>query len=432
MNELLIAIALFFVSFACSLLAPRAFAVIVIAGFATDLRFAGHDSPVSFSLQEILVYGFLFAFFVRGYRIYRSSFKTSVSKVVLLYTVLMVISTVPNLGEDPTHMLSVIRDTVVPFLWFIVFLNFILFVGKDTAVRYFNVFVIIGIISGLLGFVQHFFHQFVFFNEELNRGYLSVLTEGSISYAFPATGFFSYFNAYGLFEQMSLLIALVGVFYSNHRRRSLYLLASAILLMALYFSFSRGSYLSLIVAILVGLSVGGRRFKGLGYAVGASIVGMFFGYILPFFLNNPKQLATLLLRFQIWQTGYVYFVSKSNWLYGMGPGMFVKLVGTNYDVHNEYLMHLFENGIIGFAALGMVIAVLLRESYRLFQKSKPISELASLALSCYLIFVGYFVQEFVEHSFSSIIFRLIIFTFAALLVKANQDFNKWEQANSKT
>lgn len=418
------------VSFVGSLFAPRVFVFAVLACFATDVRFTSPDLPVSFSLQELVIYGFVAAFLMRRFRLVLASLRTPVGKSVAFYTLLMIASTVPNLGEDPAHMLSVIRDTLVPMVWFVVFLNFVLFADRGTITKYFDFFILIGLISGLLGFAQHFLHRFVLFNEELNRDYFAILTEGSVAHAFPATGFFSYFNAYGIFEQMPLLISVVYFFYSSHKRRVKYLIASVILLVAQYFSFSRGTYASFVIAILVGLWVGGRRYKAVGYAVGATVAAITVLYVIPFFLSSPHQLATLLQRFSIWQTGYAYFVAKSNWLFGIGPGMFRQVVGSLWEVHNDYLMHLFENGLIGLLAFIVLVVVLISQSYKLFEETKPVPELAAPVFSCFLIFIGYFAQGVVEHSFASVIFPLIVFTFAALLVRANQDFELWKRENS--
>lgn len=427
-----IAAGIFLFAFLGSLISPRYFIAVVLASFANESRLRGENGGISFSIQELFTYGFILAFFIRRYPIKKESFQNPVSKGVLAYIALMILSTAVHVEMAPQHMFSVMRDTVVPYLWFVVFLNFILYVDKSDVKKYFNIFIAIGLVTSLMGFLQHFFGVFQFATQLLDRDYLTLLTSGGVTHSRAATGFFLHWNIYGIFLQMPLLIALVYLAYSAGKHRSGYLVASFILLVGEYFSFSRGTYFSLLAAILLGLWVGVRRFKAFGYAVGGSIVALFFLYILPFFLNSPKQLATLFLRFRIWETGYNYFTTKSNWVDGMGPGMFIKLVGTEWDVHNDYLMHLFENGLIGLAALLILAFVLLRVSYDWFKRSKRFSRFSAPFLSCLLIFTGYFTQEFVEHSFYSIVFRLILFTFAALMIRANRDFERWTANISST
>lgn len=427
MTDYFVALAIFFVSLLGSLIAPRVFVFFVLASFVTDLRFGGPDMPFSLSLQELFVFGFLIAFLIHRYSISYSSFKHPISVSVLSYSLLMVLSTIPNFREDPPHMLSVIRDTLVPLLWFILLVNYLLYVDKGSVRRYLHLLIWVGLVSSALGFTQHFLHQFLFFNEELNRDYLSLMTEGSVTQAYPSTGFFSYFNAYGMFIQMPLLICAVFVFYTKGNTRIRYAVAASILLLAEYFSYSRGSYLSFIIAFLAILMIGTRRFRLAGYFAISTVIILLFSFVIPYFLNSPAETATLFGRFQIWGYGYSYFKMHSSWIYGMGPGMFTRLVGTFMDVHNEYLMHLFENGVIGLVALLSIIIVFVGKSFSLFKKFSFSEQLRVPFLAFFVIFIGYFVQESVEHTFYSIVFRLIIFSLGAFVVKAEQEAEGWKQ-----
>lgn len=422
MTGYLVAIGIVGVSFVGSLVAPRLFIYVVIASLMTDVRLGNTEveGGVSFSIQELAMYGFAIAFLMRRFPMRDIILKDGISKTILLYSSVMIISTIPNFGEGPSHMLSVIRDTLVPVFWFIIFVNFLLYSESGDGKRYYIFFIILGLVSAGVGFIQHFLHQFIILDRTLNRDYLSLMTEGQIGEANPSTGLFSWFNAYGMFIQMTLLISLVNANYVEYRKKFLYFAAGVILVIAMYFSFSRGTYLSFVVAMVTALIVGTRRFKYAAYIAGASVVGVIVFYVLPFFLNDPAQLATLFSRFAIWGYGYSYFVARSNWIYGMGPGMFITLVGTLYDVHNEYLMHLFENGLLGLSVLLLLIFVLVRSSYQLYKRATT-RTFQIYGLANFIIFVGFFTQEFVEHTFYSVIFRSIIFTLAAFIIKARKE-----------
>ena len=341
----------------------------------------------------------------------------------------MIITTIPNIQLEPSHMFSVIRDTIVPFIWFMIFSNYLLSLEYLKSKKFFDSLVLIGLFSVILGLMQHFGGIFRFYNEELDRNYFSILSEGAVSAGIPSTGFFSYFNAYGLFIEMPILYTIVSAYYSVGKERIKYEILSVILLIGMYLSFSRGTYLSFLISFLFILSLGMKKFRFVVYTVGVSIIFIFFQYILPYFLSHQAQIGTLLFRFSIWQTGYDYFSTQSNWIYGMGPGMFMHLTGSLYDVHNEYLMHLFENGLIGFAALIYLVLVLISESYLFFKKAQT-NIAKTISLSCVVIFIGYFTQELIEHSFNSIIFRLLIFSIGALLINGKNDDTAWIEKKS--
>jgi O-antigen ligase len=274
--------------------------------------------------------------------------------------------------------------------------------------------------------IQHFFGIFQIYDRELNRDYFSILSEGSVSTATPATGFFSYFNAFGLFIEIPTLFAIVFSYYSSGKERIKYIIVTFILLIGMYFSYSRGTYFSFLIAFLLTLTLGIKKLRLAVYTIVVLMIVVFFEFVLPYFMARPDQIATLMFRFSLWQNGYEYFSRYSNLFYGMGPGMFIPLTHSLFDVHNEYLMHLFENGIVGLAALLYLIIVLLKSSYSFFKESRH-KIYKAIALACVVIFTGYFTQEIIEHSFNSITFKIIIFSICALLLKDLNDNKRWNQ-----
>lgn len=424
MKKRLLVIAGSFVGVVLYLLTPQAMVWMTIGTLATNFRVGGEGAGISFGIQEIFLYALAVGFVFYKFRFEINPIRSAVSRDIGLYTLVMTITTLMNIGLEPAHMLSVVRDTLAPWMWYLLFLNFLLFAETKNVKRYLLFLMFLGIMSSCVAFLQHYGGILTIYHGEESRDYLAIAVEGAIQETNPATGLFPWFNAYGMFVQISFFICLVFWQFEQTKTRKWYLMGVLLLLLGEYISFSRGSYVTLILGIMIILAFASRKWR-ITVAFGALFLGtLIAAYVIPFVLQNEAVIATLLDRFLLWQEGMTYFLTRGNWLYGIGPGMFMKLVGTYYDVHNVYLMHLFENGFPGLLVLVWLVFRLLKETYIAVRTAKT-REFRAVALICFTVFLGYFLHEMIEHTFYSIVFRMTIFTLAALFVRAKSDEERW-------
>jgi O-antigen ligase len=410
-------------------LSPPGMIWMTFVSLATNLRIGGGQAGISFGIQEVFLYSLALGFIIYKFEFKANPIPSPISRDVALYTIVMSVTTLMNIGIEPAHMLSVVRDTVAPWLWYLLFLNFLGKADQREVKKFFMALIWLGVVSTVIAFIQHFTGTLKFYQEDESRGYLAIAIEGGNMDAQPATGLFGWFNAFGMFVQITYFVALVYWQLSEPPDRRKYFWATVFLFLGEYLSFSRGSYLTLIIGTMLVIYVASK--KGRVIVLGGAIaLALAFAYfVLPFVLEHQEVLETLFARITFWQEGYSYFVTKGNWLYGIGPGMFIKLVGTDYDVHNVYLMHLFENGVPGFLILAWLVYRLLKETLVSVRNART-RELKIVALICFATFVGYFIHELIEHTFYSIVFRMTIFTLAALFVRARYDEEQWIKTQS--
>ncbi|MBA7641424.1 hypothetical protein ES703_49102 [subsurface metagenome] len=171
-------------------------------------------------------------------------------------------------------------------------------------------------------------------------------------------------NGYAAYLAMFLIVVIVFTLYSRSTLKSIcFLLMAGVMLMNLYFTYTRAPIVGCIVAIIV---VGALKNKKVWIAL--LFVAML-AYFLPTLLGrfnlllsrSTYEAGSLAWRFRLWEM--TIGLVKSSPLVGRGPATF------SVEAHNDYLRFLVEYGAFGLIAIIWMIAVLFKEGLEVFKKS---------------------------------------------------------------
>jgi O-antigen ligase len=270
-------------------------------------------------------------------------------------------------------------------------------------------------------------------------------------------GFGPFINRHHFAGYMELTLGLpLGLLFSGaieRERRVLYILAAALMGIAIILTNSRGGMLSLVVEIMFLVMVSGvkvrreRRREGeekstvrqlakraaLGFAI---VLALFFGVL---FFGGEGALNRLVgtVSADDPTTGRIHFwrgtlgIIRDHPLMGTGLGSF-SLAYTRYDrsngvlfrleqAHNDYLQLLSDAGIIG-AVLGLVFVLLLfrmalrrMESRNLFRRGVALGALAG----CFAVLVHSFF-DFTLHTTANALLFLMLAALATLNGRVEQ------------
>ena len=164
-------------------------------------------------------------------------------------------------------------------------------------------------------------------------------------------------------------------------------LLTALFLLAVYLTGSRGAVLGM--AVLVGLFLVGRlRMAG---AVFATVFGGLALLLVNAYKTRTISMSGGMDRLAIWSDGLSYF--KSSPLWGIGPRNFVNNFGMT--AHNSYLLVAAELGIIGlflWMSMIMVTLIQLNRIPKIVGKSNP--SLARWAIGLRISLGGYLFTSF--------------------------------------
>lgn len=180
-------------------------------------------------------------------------------------------------------------------------------------------------------------------------------------------------NVFGFFINLSLLLACEEL---ATKKGNLELSVFALGTICLILTFSRSSWASLIVSLIVA-----SRFnkKYLKYALIISISILSFDLILGIGRVNPAKAAedsSFLYRFEVWKT--CIEIIKDNPLSGIGFGTLFKYVADYSSVvstkiehsHNIYIQIFTETGILGFSIFLTIIFDILMKFKKSLYKNK--------------------------------------------------------------
>jgi putative inorganic carbon (hco3(-)) transporter len=223
---------------------------------------------------------------------------------------------------------------------------------------------------------------------------------------------------------------------------------TGVLALGLVFSFTRASWLSVVIAlILMGLLLLRIRFKTL---VGTSIVVVvvfvtFSGAILSEMSRNKSEsdddifthLSSMtnvssdpsnLERLNRWSCAYRMFLDKP--VLGFGPGTFtyqygpyqlpheMSIISTSSGniggVHSEYLRPLSESGLVGFLFYVVFVLIAVKQGFAVYFKSKQ-AEIRLIAMAAMLGLVTYFIHGMLNNYSDFDKIAVPLWSFAAVL-----------------
>ena len=191
-------------------------------------------------------------------------------------------------------------------------------------------------------------------------------------------------------------LAAAGLYYFHDRRAKLASLALVLVsMLALLFTFSRGAWLGMMLAVAVfSLFVDGRllALMGTGAAAILALVPSITSRITYLFSSDYAKLTAVGGRAFRWATGLRLLHEGNPWL-GFGLGMFGGAVAMNnklldetkvfyyFYMDNYYLKTLVEMGYLGFIFYVLLLAAVLYMGVKAIQRSdRPYSDSASDAL----------------------------------------------------
>lgn len=272
--------------------------------------------------------------------------------------------------------------------------------------------------------------------------------------------FYNDHTAYGAI--LALFIPVVFAFLFDKKSSKLEkffaLVAGSILVVALYFSYSRAAWVSLIAAIGVFAIVIFRiKFRWV-LVIFVSFAALFYVYQFQILdkmqknkqdssenftehvrsISNISSDASNLERINRWQAAISMFKEKP--LFGFGPGTYQfeyapyqrsmdkTIISTNFgnmgNAHSEYLGPLSEQGLLGLVNFTLLAIFSLITGFRVYKKSENQSDrIIALGISLGLItyFVHGFLNNFLDTDKLSVPFWSLISILVALDIKRKSE-----------
>jgi O-antigen ligase len=191
-------------------------------------------------------------------------------------------------------------------------------------------------------------------------------------------------NIAGLYLVALVPTALYLYFTSRSRYRYLYLIGIACSAVACYYTFSRKSWVSFLLAIVIFLSQRQyRKYLFIGVLVVIPIVLSLYPIfvesdIYKYRITNVETIETrerlLTVGLRVFADYPIIGVGYDNGIHKQAEyGVFFRArgrAGAYMDFHNSYLEELVEFGIIGFTFFMMVLLIPLKESFRLLRLNR--------------------------------------------------------------
>lgn len=220
---------------------------------------------------------------------------------------------------------------------------------------------------------------------------------GQLTFDGRLAGWYLSPNHLAMFLAPGLILACWGFFTEESKgRKGTFLLSILILGLALYFTFSYGAWLSLVVAVVF-LLFCFWKYKIIGKKQLLLVFGfLFFAVAFMFFLQlsdgNNEKLANLLSsprsswqsRLMVWQSADK--ILDAHWLFGIGPGLFQRyyleyqsffsvpyLEWAVPQPHNLFLAWWLQGGVLGLIGFLVLLVAYFKDVILVKQKSLKIS-----------------------------------------------------------
>jgi putative inorganic carbon (HCO3(-)) transporter len=415
---------LFISSVVLALLHEFALLLFLIICFSTSYRIGESFLPFSFSMAETAIYILIFIYFRDIVQIdFKRLVKEPIVFAFFIFILSRILSAAIHLSGDTSHMLSIMRDSSVPILSFLV--SVVMF-RKFGLKKILLCWIFIGGLLAILGIIQSNTGKFLFYSHlggERQRNYLELLISGTIGMGRSCTGLFDHPNPFSLYMQQILMLSLVWYLLSKQKFERIIMLAiSGLLLITIFYTFSRGGYVTVFISITALMFLYSKKTRIIG--IGLTIIMILFTIfvILPYFFIYYEQFQTLFYRFFLWQSGLKILKNNPAVIFiGIGPGNFMEKAGTVYTAHNVYLLYLVENGIFVLLSLLYFIIVWLKHLLLKYYKTKELLGKV-LYLGLFTGSSGYFIHEIIEHTFYGIKFLSIFGFWMGLISQYEKEY----------
>ena len=397
---------------------------------ATSIRTPVSISQYQFSISELFLY-LLFLISLPKLSensLYSSVLKNKPIKMYIIYSITMTIALIIDDYGTLRSNLNAFRIMILPIILYIVLLAEF---NYKNIKKIIITLISIAIIMGVIGIMQSIFGKMNILQSELQRDYFSMILGNKIGFAKPATGLFEHWNSMALYIQIYLVIALA---FSMKLKNNLYKRISVVLF--LYFLFielltlSRGGYISSLLGITILLWVNSKRTKVLSIIILSLLLVAIFVYIIPSFKEYIAQFQSMFYRFNLWYKGLHYLsLHPTKIFFGTGWESYPVIARDVFTAHNIYLLHLVEMGIFSLITFLVFIYYLLKYFYDSYINADN-DLLSALSLGLFAGYFGYFIHEFIEHSFANLIFRNQLMIWLVVLFILNKKIGH-EKNNKK-
>ena len=279
------------------------------------------------------------------------------------------------------------------------------------------------VLGGLFGIVQHYTGWLA--PGGANGSLHSLGHDGRILW-FPEGGFSHYQTFANVYFMLACLMAGMAVAATSRRERLLTAAAAAIAAGAVLFSFTRGVWVALGVALLLFVQAFARR------ALPALAAGLALAILAA--LIVPSGVRTRLLsmadagtnveRLLLWETSWSML--RDHPVLGVGVGRYavaqdeyvreeVPMLMTRTHAHNIWLQAAVERGVLGLAAFAWLVAAAIRQAFGTARRVRDGGGAAAgLAVGAATALAGFLVDGLVQNNFGdaqvSLLFWLVVGT----------------------
>jgi O-antigen ligase len=273
-----------------------------------------------------------------------------------------------------------------------------------------------------LALSQHFFGGPGYQGYQEPRDLLQLFLTGKAEPVRLANLTFDHFNSAGAYLTIVVGI-LVGFSLGSGRTRTT-LFAAVAALAALYLTYSRGAALATAIGVLAAacwvLTPRRRLHLIAATIIFAAVAGM---ALLPLLFSTEYATTfTLGSRALIWQA---YFQAwRASPLFGLGPGngyataQFLSPFGDEYAAHNNYLYLAADYGAAGLLVFLTGIIVILR---RVAQVATPERRDHPYAIGAIAIIFAFLVHSLVDHTLVVFSYRIALFGVLGVALRVHHD-----------
>jgi O-antigen ligase len=397
---------------------------------------------------EPLMLGVLIFFFIKV--LFEGKYETKVLKHPL--TILIFINLIWLLFSSITSEMPVVSfKFLLARLWFLIpfyFMTLLMFKSIHT-IRQFLWLYVFALVIVIFYTLYH--HSLWGFTEEAGHWVM--------------TPFYNDHTAYGAILTMYIPVVFGFILnkYYGPGTRFLAFVVFAILIVALFFSFSRAAWLSLALGIGVFIIVMLKiRFRWV-FATSAILIILFFTFqqqILDTLEKNKQDSsanviehiqsmtnissdASNLERINRWQSAIRMFNERPFWGWGPGTYQFLyapyqrskerTIISTNAgdmgNAHSEYISPLAEAGMFGFLTTFLIFVYSIYTGLMLYTRTNN-KEIKIISLSVVIGLLTYYLHGFLNNFLDSDKASVPVWGFMAILVALEIYHNKNEKANS--
>ena len=227
-------------------------------------------------------------------------------------------------------------------------------------------------------------------------------------------------NVYAFYlVTLSILVTSILLQEKSHSKRQGLFVLLGLLAIQLIFTYARGVWISLVLALLILGIVKHRKLfiltpLGIGLAIYLfpSIVERF----APVMNSGSLENTSLAWRINLWLLSINYFIQHPIFGIGFGNYIFVEhdMIDVYIGAHNDYLRILVETGVIGFSCFIGLLLSLLRLGIRAYKKSHSTYH-KHLCLGFLGLLAAYVVTSTSENFFNQGTIQWYFWTYAAVI-----------------